>query len=453
MSSSLTQTPSPPPRAGGLVSSAFHTLGTLRHARAFHPRGMLLNGELTTLSDGALPLPSGTRPVIARLSKGAGTPGGMPDILGLAVRIPDPDGPTHAWDLALSSAGSGKLGRMLPRSARTWSRARYSSLAPYQVGNQLLWLIATADDPQPDDASLSAVTRIVDRGPLEFTIRSVTADGRQQASARLLLHTVRSDAEHPSFDPMTNCPPGVRLYPQWLSRIREHAYQGSRSGRLEQIGEDDLDSIRTKEVSRHVLDIHQILRAAESFRAVDHPAGIVAQKIRRALRDSRTDGLLRGSWLGHAVHPLLVTVPIGAWVCSAVLELGFGQRDAARRLVAIGLLATPPTIVTGIADFSGLDVRQRRVGALHAAANTVSTGCFLASYLCRTRRADTAGTVWSLLGLLAVGAGGALGGHLTYALGAGVHRWQSRDDTPDGHVKPDRPGSRQSDPAVRSVEK
>ena len=60
----------------------------LRRARAFHPRGLMLAGELTTDKESRLPLNAGVRPVIARISKGAGTPGGAPDIVGLAVRIP-----------------------------------------------------------------------------------------------------------------------------------------------------------------------------------------------------------------------------------------------------------------------------------------------------------------------------------------------------------------------------
>jgi uncharacterized membrane protein len=174
------------------------------------------------------------------------------------------------------------------------------------------------------------------------------------------------------------------------------------------------------------MNLHRVLRSVEKFGSVDRPATAAARGVRRVLRATHTDGLIRGKWLGHPVHPLLVTVPIGAWLCAAVLD--FKQRDAARRLVAIGLLATPPTVLAGIADFSGLDVRQRRVAVAHAAANAVAAGCFGASYLYRLRRAETAGTAWSTAGLLAVGAGGALGGHLSYAQGAGVYRWQKPDD-------------------------
>ncbi|MFL6119945.1 MAG: hypothetical protein ACJ73U_10060, partial [Actinophytocola sp.] len=126
---------------------------------------------------------------------------------------------------------------------------------------------------------------------------------------------------------------------------------------------------------------------------------------------------LRGEWLGHPAHPIVVTVPIGAYVSAAVLDLFPGSRAAARRLVGLGLLATPVAVGLGLADYAELNVRQRRVGLVHATANAVASVCFTTSYLSRSRK-------WGLLGLAAMGAGGALGGHLAYAQGAGVHRWQ-----------------------------
>jgi hypothetical protein len=60
------------------LTAIFRGLAGLRHARAFHPRGLMLAGELTTEEKSPLPLDAGVRPVIARLSKGVGTPGGLP---------------------------------------------------------------------------------------------------------------------------------------------------------------------------------------------------------------------------------------------------------------------------------------------------------------------------------------------------------------------------------------
>ncbi|HUQ62041.1 DUF2231 domain-containing protein [Lentzea sp.] len=168
-----------------------------------------------------------------------------------------------------------------------------------------------------------------------------------------------------------------------------------------------------------------MLQAVEELRAVDRPAESAARVVRRALRSPRVDRAVRGSWLGHPLHPLMVTVPIGAWASAAVLDARPGDEDAARRLVALGLLASVPTVLLGLADYSGLDRRQRRVGAVHAVANAAAVTCFAASYALRRRGRHTAGKVLGLAGLTAVGIGGALGGHLSYAQGGGVHRWQT----------------------------
>jgi len=80
-------------------------------------------------------------------------------------------------------------------------------------------------------------------------------------------------------------------------------------------------------------------------------------------------------------------------------------------LVAIGLAAAPPTALLGLADYSGLDERQRRVGFVHAVVDSTALSCYAASYVLRRRDAHTAG---KLLGLVTLSAGGRLGGHLSY---------------------------------------
>jgi hypothetical protein len=149
---------------------------------------------------------------------------------------------------------------------------------------------------------------------------------------------------------------------------------------------------------------HRLLAAMERARILDGPAAAVVKPLRRLL-GGRAGRSLRGQELGHPLHPPAVTLPIGAWLCWSLLDFLPGNDSAARRLVAVGLFATPATMVLGAADYSELDVRQRRVGLVHAA-----------------------GRMLNLVGLLALSAGGALGGHLSYAQGAGVFRWQSANE-------------------------
>ncbi len=172
---------------------------------------------------------------------------------------------------------------------------------------------------------------------------------------------------------------------------------------------------------------HRLLAAVERARILDGSAEALAKPLRRFF-GGRVGRSLRGRELGHPLHPLAVTLPIGAWLCSSLLDFLPGNDSAARRLVAVGLLATPATMVLGAADYSGLDTRQRRVGLAHATGNALAAMVFAKSYAARARGAKGAGRTLNLVGLLVLSAGGALGGHLSYAQGAGVFRWQPANE-------------------------
>ncbi|SFK18952.1 hypothetical protein [Amycolatopsis sacchari] len=210
-----------------LLRPAFDALAHVRHARAFHPDGVLADGTFTPVRRGSWPLPDGPVEVRARLSKGVGVPRGFRDVLGLAVRIPLETGP---WDLTFSTIGP--FGRVVPFPSAGWCEAPFSSLAPYRVDGGLRWLLAQAAGGQPDvDASLRAARRLVRGGGFELVVAEAQATGVPRPIAQLRLHTVCDDAEKPAFDPMLHHPPGVTLYPDWLAKARELAYAGSRAGR------------------------------------------------------------------------------------------------------------------------------------------------------------------------------------------------------------------------------
>jgi uncharacterized membrane protein len=172
------------------------------------------------------------------------------------------------------------------------------------------------------------------------------------------------------------------------------------------------------------MHLQRILSGVERVEMLDAPARVSARVAGRLTQRSGLAGALRGSWLGHPVHPLLVTLPIGAWTASVVFDFVFKDSTTARRLVGLGLAATPPTALAGWADYPLLDRRQQRVGLVHASANIVSVALFSLSYRAYRKQRPRAARVYSLLGITAVVVGGALGGHLAYAQGAGMFRWQ-----------------------------
>jgi nitrite reductase/ring-hydroxylating ferredoxin subunit len=80
-----------------------------------------------------------------------------------------------------------------------------------------------------------------------------------------------------------------------------------------------------------------------------------------------------------------------------------------------------PSALAGFTDWSQLHPQQQRVGLVHAAANVTATGLYIASLIQRARGSRNSGKVLAYLGLATVGAGGFLGGHLTYRQAAGVN--------------------------------
>ena len=134
---------------------------------------------------------------------------------------------------------------------------------------------------------------------------------------------------------------------------------------------------------------------------------------------------MSGKWLGHAAHPLLSDLPIGTWTSAVVLDWAGGRdsRAASDRLILTGLLAAGATAATGWSDWADAEERSaavRRSGLVHAAANGTASALMACSYLARKRGARGRGKLLSLAGSAALGAGGWLGGHLSYTLGAGV---------------------------------
>jgi uncharacterized membrane protein len=164
----------------------------------------------------------------------------------------------------------------------------------------------------------------------------------------------------------------------------------------------------------------QALKSVENLSAVDAPASKLADLLRNKIPPTAL-ALLRGQWLGHPLHPVLVTVPIGAWMAVPVLDVT-GESIAAKRLVAFGIAAAVPATVTGFVEYTTLDTAQRRVAVVHMAANTVSLACFARSWWQRRTGSAIRGSGWSLTGLAVTGVSGALGGHLSYSQSAGVLR-------------------------------
>lgn len=162
--------------------------------------------------------------------------------------------------------------------------------------------------------------------------------------------------------------------------------------------------------------------AIASSEALDAVAGPIGKPLRE-LAPSAVKDALSGTWLGHAIHPLLTDLVIGSWTSATVLDLVGGDDEAARRLIAVGIAAYAPTALTGASDWSdseAVDAPVRRVGLAHAAINLGALTMYGASLAARRRGRRGRGAVLALAGAGLLGAAGHLGGHLSFRLGVGV---------------------------------
>ena len=167
-------------------------------------------------------------------------------------------------------------------------------------------------------------------------------------------------------------------------------------------------------IDRLIAGMPWLDRAAGVLKTVGEP--IAGESAPRALRDA-----LVGTWFGHPLHPAVVIAPIGFWTSSVALDLA-GEERAADLTLALGLASAGGAVVTGIAQWqdAAKNLKPRRLGALHATLNTVSTGIFVGSLVARRSGARTEGRALSLLGYAVSGAAAHLGGALSYDLGLGV---------------------------------
>jgi uncharacterized membrane protein len=165
--------------------------------------------------------------------------------------------------------------------------------------------------------------------------------------------------------------------------------------------------------------LHAAAERVGDLSAVDGVAAGVGRAIRSAVQPGPLRDTLSGRAVGHALHPLLTDVPVGAWTSATMLDaLGGDDGDrSAQRLIAIGIAAALPTAASGLLDWADTepaDAEVRRVGVVHAASNVTALALYAASLAVQRRGAQARARLLRLAGAGAMAVGGHLGGHLSY---------------------------------------
>ncbi len=140
----------------------------------------------------------------------------------------------------------------------------------------------------------------------------------------------------------------------------------------------------------------------------------------------------RARLAGHAIHPMLIVLPLGLLVGAVVFDALFLVTGSANFAVA-GAYAMAAGAVGGLlaALFGWVDwfaipggTRAKRTGLLHGVGNVVVLALFVVAWLLRLDRStwepSTISFLIALAGLVLAGITAWLGGELVERLGVGV---------------------------------
>src|SRR4051812_2974527 len=138
---------------------------------------------------------------------------------------------------------------------------------------------------------------------------------------------------------------------------------------------------------------------------------------------------------GHPFHPLLVTLPIGAWVSSLIFDIATRAGDGSKSLtnatywlIGIGIIGALLAAVFGLMDLTRIPRRTKAFGAglTHMALNLVVVGLFIVDFFWRHgsyyegNRVKVGQLVLSAVAIALLSASGWIGGMLTYRYGVRV---------------------------------
>lgn len=137
---------------------------------------------------------------------------------------------------------------------------------------------------------------------------------------------------------------------------------------------------------------------------------------------------------GHPFHPILVTVPIGAWVVSMAFDvatLWSGEPEVfvkgAFWLIGVGILGAGAAAIFGLMDLLVIPrgTPAFRIGLTHMALNLIAVVLFAVSFALRRDHlaeadATVAAVVVSAVALAILSVSGWLGGKLAYRYGVRV---------------------------------
>lgn len=136
---------------------------------------------------------------------------------------------------------------------------------------------------------------------------------------------------------------------------------------------------------------------------------------------------------GHPFHPVLVTVPIGAWVAALIFDIvaiagddSEAFAEGAYWLILIGIIGALVAAVFGLMDLLSIPrgTKAFKTGITHMALNLTVVALFIINFIIRMAQDYEEVTalqlILTIVALAVLGASGWLGGMLAYHYGVRV---------------------------------
>jgi uncharacterized membrane protein len=146
---------------------------------------------------------------------------------------------------------------------------------------------------------------------------------------------------------------------------------------------------------------------------------------------------LKGKWLKHPLHPILVHVPMAMWPSALIFDVlsqwNIGGNAMVRLsfyAIVFGLVASLLAVATGLVDWAGIKKEKPawKIGLYHMALNLLAAALFAVNLGLRVRDfrdapvASRAPLILSILGTALIIGSAYLGGRMTYEYGISVAR-------------------------------
>jgi hypothetical protein len=221
-------------RVAGLgLGVVFGAAAVLRHGRPLHPQGVTLRARLLCEGRGRSGVPlldeAGVSQGTVRVSRAMGLPPWLPDIYGLALRLPQaPGADGDPADLLFASTGDSGLGRFALQVHSQLTDGPLTTLLPVRspAGPLLLRLAAV---PGASVREVGPALLVPERWSLSYAVGTGPwgAVGEVEVGAR-----VEGETDPRRHDPVVRELPGTSQYPV-VRALREPAYAAARRQRVE----------------------------------------------------------------------------------------------------------------------------------------------------------------------------------------------------------------------------